>query len=149
MTLREFTVRQVTIRNMWLLYGDVGYGVINQNYNKAINCGIAECGMVGMAAGMASCGANVACFAIAPHFLRGWDHVRLLVKPEYGVKLLGCGEGEDYKQLGKSHMISEQEMRHLCEAIGMQYCCARNKSMINTALDSKLSTFIQIPNVNL
>lgn len=149
MTLREYVVQQVIKSDMWLLYGDVGHGVVKQSYRKSINCGIAECSMVGMAAGMASCGEKVACYAIAPHYIRALEHIRLLVKPEYGVKLIGVGEGQDYAALGKSHTVSELEMESLCDAVGLRYCCVRTKEMADYALNSSHSFYIHVPNVQL
>lgn len=104
----------------WLLYDDVGYGVIQTNHARCVNVGIAEQSMIGMAAGMASCGAKVYCYAIAPHYLRAWEFVRnMIAGTNRDVTLVAIGVGDDYAKLGKTHTISYLEMRTLCNAIGL------------------------------
>jgi transketolase C-terminal domain/subunit len=91
--------------------------------------------MVGMAAGMASEGAKVYCYAIGPHYLRAWEFVRnLIAGTDRDVTLIAAGEGDDYKMLGKPHMIGEAEMRGLCSAIGLPYYFPTDKSSMQDAL---------------
>lgn len=105
-----------------LLYDDVGYGVIDVSNPRCLNVGIAEQTMVGMAAGRASCGRKVYCYAIAPHYLRAWEFVRNMVAGTgRDVTLVAVGVGDDYKALGKTHCISAEELSVLCFAIGLPY----------------------------
>jgi transketolase len=104
----------------WLLYGDVGYGVIDVGHPRCLNVGIAEQTMVLMAAGMASEGRRVYTYAIAPHYLRAWEFVRnMLAGTDRDVTLVAVGVGDDYRALGKTHCIDYTEMRALCDAIGL------------------------------
>jgi transketolase C-terminal domain/subunit len=83
--------------------------------------------MVGMAAGMASEGAKVYCYAIAPHYLRAWEFVRNLVAgTDRDVTLVAVGVGKDYKALGKTHCIGRQELLALCRALGLPYFCPQD-----------------------
>ncbi len=118
--MRRAFYRQFLTEDAWLLYDDVGYGVIDVNHPRCINVGIAEQTMIGMAAGMASEGAKVYTYAIAPHYLRAWEFVRnMLVGTNRDVTLVAIGVGDDYAKLGKTHTVSYHEMRALCSAIGL------------------------------
>ena len=120
--MRKQLIQEVEKRNAWLLYGDVGYGIIDQEYKKSLNCGIAEQAMLGMASGMAMEGEEVYCYSITPHLLRAWDFVRLfIVHHNLNVKLIGCGFENDYKQLGFSHDIADRDIKALCDAIHLPY----------------------------
>jgi len=119
----------------WLLYDDVGFGVISPANARCVNVGIAEQVMVGMAAGMASEGAKVYCYAIAPHYLRAWEFVRnLLAGTRRDVTLVAVGVGDDYKALGKTHTISRKELSILCYAIGIPYYCPDSLSDLEDAM---------------
>jgi len=108
--------------NCWLLYGDVGFGVIDTTHPRCINVGVAEQVMIGMAAGMASCGAKMYCYAIAPHFLRAWEFVRnLVVASNKDVTLVAIGADGDYAKLGSTHDISRKDLFTLCGGIGLPY----------------------------
>ena len=119
----------------WCLYGDIGYGVIDQSHPRCLNVGIAEMTMVGMAAGMASEGAKVYTYCIGPHYLRAWEFVRnLLAGTKRDVTLVAAGVGDDYKMLGKPHMIEPYEFGTLCYAIGIPYFCPKDKNELEAAL---------------
>lgn len=119
----------------WLLYDDVGYGVIDVNHPRCVNVGIAEQTMVGMAAGMASQGARVYTYAIAPHYLRAWEFVRNTVAgTNRDVTLVAVGVGDDYKALGKTHTMHRKEMSVLCYAIGLPYYCPDNIGDLDEAM---------------
>jgi len=121
--------------NSWLLYGDVGYGVIDVNHPRCVNVGIAETTMVGMAAGMASQGARVYTYAIAPHYLRAWEFVRNLVAGTHrDVTLVAVGVGDDYASLGKTHVISRKELSISCYALGLPYYCPDSLDDLDDAM---------------
>lgn len=133
--MRKAFYSQFKAEDAWLLYGDVGYGVIDMDHPRCLNVGIAEQTMVGMACGMASEGAKVYCYAIAPHFLRAWEFVRnLMVGKGRDVTLVAVGEGDDYKALGSTHAISVKEMSDLCWAIHLPYCHPRNLEGLDAAM---------------
>lgn len=109
-------------QDAYLLYDDVGYGVIEVDNPNCINVGIAEQAMIGMAAGMASCGAKVYCYFITPHIFRAWDFVRnLIAYKDASVTLVGVGVDDEYAHLGKSHTATAEEMNLSCTAIGLNY----------------------------
>lgn len=119
----------------WCLYGDIGFGVIDQSHPRCINVGIAEQTMVGMAAGMASEGAKVYTYCIGPHYIRAWEFVRnLIAGTNRDVTLVAAGVGDDYKMLGHPHMIYPSEFSQLCHAIGLRYFCPTGIDTLNLAL---------------
>lgn len=129
----------------FLLYDDVGFGVIDQSHPRVINVGIAEQAMVGMAAGMASEGARVYCYAIAPHFIRAWEFARNMVAGTgRDVTLVGVGVGDDYKALGKTHAITSQEISLLCHAIGLPYYCPFDRGSLGDALAQRAPKFLHL-----
>lgn len=120
--LRKAAWERFLLEDAWMLIDDVGYGIVDVEHPRVINCGIAEWSMVGMAAGMASEGAKVYCYHIAPHILRAWEFVRNVIVPrKLNVTFLAIGEGEDYKSLGFSHVIGNDELRDMCIAIDLPY----------------------------
>ena len=120
--MRKTFYAEFAKQDAYLLYDDVGYGVIDQNNLRCVNVGVAEQAMVGMAAGMASCGAKVYCYFIAPHIYRAWDMVRnLVVYKNRDVTLVGVGVEDEYAYLGYSHTVSSYEMEKSCDAIGLPY----------------------------
>jgi transketolase len=122
--MRKAFFDQFLKEDAWLIYDDVGYQVIPIDHPRCINVGIAEQTMVGMAAGMASEGAKVYCYAIAPHYLRAWEFVRNMVaETKRDVPLVAVGVDDDYEHLGKTHMIASYEMFLLCNAIHLPYYC--------------------------
>jgi len=120
--MRKSFYEEFKKQDAWILYDDVGFGVLEVDNPRCINVGIAEQTMVGMAAGMASCGAKVYCYFIAPHVIRAWDFVRNLVAyKKRNVILIGVGVDDEYAYLGKSHTAYVEEMKGLCTAIGLDY----------------------------
>ena len=59
MPARKSVIQYAMGEGAWVLYADIGYNTVDQGYVKAVNVGIAEMTMVGMAAGMASEGGMV------------------------------------------------------------------------------------------
>lgn len=95
--------------NLYLIVGDLGYGVIDSFQekfpDKLINSGIAEQNMVGIAAGLASEGAKVFTYSIAnfPVF-RCAEQLRNDVDyHDLDVTTVAIGGGVAYGNLGYSH----------------------------------------------
>ena len=93
--------------------GDLGYSAFetlrSQMGNRFINAGVAEQGMISLAAGMASQGYRVICYSIAPFVVyRCLEQVRNDVcfhnMPVY---IVGNGGGYHYGVLGSSHHALE------------------------------------------
>jgi len=136
--MRRTFYSRFLLEDAWLLYGDVGYAVIDVSHPRCVNVGIAEQTMVGMAAGMASEGVRVYTYAIAPHYLRAWEFVRNLVAgTNRDVTLVAVGVGDDYKALGKTHAMSRKELSVLCYAIGLPYYCPDSLSDLNDAMSQR------------
>ena len=101
--------------NLWLLYGDLGYGVLDKIVRdfpgRCVNAGVAEQNMVGVAAGLATTGKTVVVFSITNFVaLRPLEQIRNDVcYPNRDVKLVGVGVGEDYGTLGFTHHGVEDE----------------------------------------
>jgi transketolase len=132
-------------QDAWLLYDDVGYGVIDVSHPRCVNVGIAEQTMVGMACGMASEGAKVYCYAIAPHFIRAWEFVRnLVVYKRRDVTLVGVGVNGDYAALGHTHAITTSEMRSLCDAVCLPYYCPRDLADLIVAMAAPGPKFLHL-----
>ena len=104
--------------NLWLLYGDLGYGVLDKIVRdfprRCINAGVAEQNMIGVAAGLAAVGQVVVVFSITNFVaLRPLEQVRNDVcYPDRDVKLVGVGVGEDYGTLGFTHHGTEDKAVH-------------------------------------
>ncbi len=100
---------------VWLLTGDLGFGMFEQierTYeDRFINAGIAEQNMIGMAAGMASCGLIPFVYSITPFLLyRGFEFIRNEVDHDnHNVKLVGGGRGRDYDYLGFTHWCEDDK----------------------------------------
>ena len=129
----------------WLLYDDVGFGVISPANARCVNVGIAEQVMVGMAAGMASEGAKVYCYAIAPHYLRAWEFVRnLVVYKRRDVTLVGVGVNDDYAALGVTHAVTVTEMRALCDAVCLPYYRPMSEHDLDVAMKPPGPKFLHL-----
>jgi transketolase len=100
-----------------LLMGDIGNRLFDKFRaaypDRFYNCGVAEGNMVGMAAGMASCGLRPVCYTIAPFVTyRVMEQIRLdLCYHRQPVVFVGTGAGLSYASLGATH--------HSLEDIGM------------------------------
>lgn len=101
--------------NLWLLYGDLGFGVlepfIEEFPDRSVNCGVAEQNAVGVAAGLAACGKVVFWYSICNFaVLRPLEQLRNDVcYPNANVKVVGVGVGKDYGTLGYTHWGLEDE----------------------------------------
>ena len=100
-----------------LLSGDIGNRLFDKLRDefpdRFYNCGIAEAGMIGMAAGLAMSGLRPYCYTIAPFVTyRCMEQIRVdLCYHHQPVVLVGTGAGLSYASLGGTH--------HSCEEMGM------------------------------
>lgn len=100
-----------------LLSGDIGNRLFDKFKEAApgrfFNCGVAEAGMIGVAAGLASCGLRPVCYTIASFLTyRVIEQIRLdLGYHHQRVLLVGTGAGLSYASLGATH--------HSVEDMGM------------------------------
>lgn len=100
-----------------LLSGDIGNRLFNdykQHFpTRFFNCGIAECNMTGMAAGMALCGLRPVTYTITPfNTSRCFEQIRVDVcYHNLPVIIVGVGSGLSYASLGTTH--------HSCEDIAI------------------------------
>ncbi|HOX28195.1 MAG TPA: transketolase C-terminal domain-containing protein, partial [bacterium] len=98
-----------------LLSGDIGNRLFNGFKETApgrfFNCGVAEANMIGVAAGMAMCGARPVVYTIAPFVTtRCLEQIKIdLCRAKLPVVVVGIGAGLSYAELGATH--------HSCEDI--------------------------------
>jgi transketolase len=99
--------------NIWVLLGDVGYGVWDEARrlfpDRVLNMGAAEQSMMGVAVGLAAAGKIPVVYTITPFLLyRPFETVRnYLHHEQVPVKLVGSGRGRDYAKHGFSHWAEE------------------------------------------
>lgn len=103
----------LTNRNIWLVVGDLGYGVfdrIREDFpERFVNCGAAEQAMMGIAVGLAREGKIPFVYSITPFLLwRPAETIRLYInKEKTPVKLVGSGRDTEYAHDGFSHDASD------------------------------------------
>lgn len=101
---------------IWLLTGDLGFGVldrIKEDFkDRFINCGVAEQNMIGVACGMAHSGLIPFVYSITPFLIcRAFEFIRNDVDYDRAnVKLIGTGRDDDYKDLGMSHCMENDDL---------------------------------------
>lgn len=115
-TFRDLvTVEMRENKNIFLLVGDVGYGLFDdlrkEFPNRVINPGASEQLMIGMAVGMAMEGIIPVVYSITPFVLyRPFEFIRNYVNYEnIPVKLVGSGRNDDYGVCGFSHYACEDQ----------------------------------------
>ena len=109
------TVTQLADENphLVLLAGDIGNRLFDnfkeKHHNRFYNCGVAEAGMTGVAAGLASCGLQPITYTITPfNTLRCLEQIRDDVcYPDLPVIIVGTGSGLSYSNLGATHHSME------------------------------------------
>lgn len=100
-----------------VLMGDIGNHLFDQYKERYAarfyNCGVAEANMIGMAAGLASCGFRPVCYTITPFATtRCLEQIRVdLCYHNVPVIVVGTGSGLSYASLGATH--------HSCEDLAM------------------------------
>jgi transketolase len=100
---------------IWLLTGDLGYGVLNQARevapDRAYNVGAAEQLMLGAAVGLTHNNKIPICYSITPFVIfRPYEYLRNYLNHENApVKLVGAGRDKDYGHLGFSHWAIDDE----------------------------------------
>lgn len=102
-------------QNIWLLTGDLGFGVLNQARDTApgrvYNVGAAEQLMLGAAVGLTHNDKIALCYSITPFVIfRPYEWIRNYLDHEGApVKLVGAGRDQDYGHLGFSHWGVDDE----------------------------------------
>ena len=99
-------------KNVWLLTGGVGFGVLDgicRDFpDRAIDCEASEQGMVNIAIGLALSGKIPFVYAITPHLYYALSGIRNYVNYEkIPVKIVGVGRDRDYGALGHSHWAGD------------------------------------------
>lgn len=135
MKAREVVFERALAGGAYVLYADIGFGLLDMGHSNSTNVGISETTMIGMAAGMASEGAKVYTYCIAPHYLRAWEFIRnLLAETDRDVTMVAGGVGEDYKMLGHPHMMFEDEFRGHCNVLKLPYYCPKTVGEFEEAM---------------
>lgn len=100
----------------YLLVGDMGFAVIDRLRKefpeRVINCGVAEQGMVGIAAGMAMAGLKPIVYTIVNFLVfRCLEQIRNdIVLQDLDVKFIGTGANNYFKRLGPSHCCGKDDI---------------------------------------
>ena len=109
----ELTAVAAEDSRVFLLSGDIGNRLFNEYKQRFgerfMNCGVAEAGMMGVAAGMALCGLHPIVYTIAPFTtLRCYEQIKLDVcYHNLSVVIVGVGAGLAYASLGPTHHTFE------------------------------------------
>jgi len=139
--------------SLFFLTGDTGFNIVESMIDKfperAINVGVAEQNMIGIASGLVNTGFLPVCYAITNFLVqRSFEQIRNdICLHDYKVILVGTSTGYDNGALGATH--------HMLDDIGALkalpnlriYSPSGNKSMaiiLKEALDAKHASFIRI-----
>ena len=145
---------------IYFLTGDLGYGLVEpllaEFPGRAINCGVIEQTMIGIAAGLAKHGKIPFVYSIAPFVtLRCLEQIRNdVVAHRLPVRVVGVGEGDSYRTAGVSHSFAG--VGAALDAIGMlrvsllpSASATLNaqfaESLINEAIENPSPMFIGMP----
>ncbi len=100
-----------------LMPGDIGnklFDKFKEKFpNRFFNCGVAEANLIGMAAGIASCGLRPIGYTIAPFITtRCYEQIRVdICYNNFPVVIVAVGAGFEYAPLGATH--------HSCEDLAI------------------------------
>ena len=150
---KEFIQLMRTDESLFFLTGDTGYNLVEPIFEaapgRALNVGVAEQNMIGIASGLANSGFVPVCYAITNFLVeRCFEQIRNdICLHEYKVILVGTSAGYDNGALGATH--------HKLDDIGAVkvlpnlriYSPSGNKSMsiiLKEALEAKHASFIRI-----
>lgn len=111
--IKTLTRLAKTDKNLFLIVGDLGFGVVEKFRakfpNQFLNAGIAEQNMTGIAAGLSLSGKTVFTYSIANFTtLRPLEQIRNdICYHNANVKIVSVGGGFDYYSLGPTHHATE------------------------------------------
>tara|TARA_Y100000031_G_scaffold156293_1_gene210290 strand:+ start:47 stop:985 length:939 start_codon:yes stop_codon:yes gene_type:complete len=123
-----------------LLAGDIGnrlFDKFKEQYpNRFYNCGVAEAGMTGIAAGLAASGLRPITYTITPfNTARCLEQIRLDVcYPNLPVIFVGTGSGLSYANLGTTHH-SMEDIGFLRLLPNMNVVCPADSVEVELALE--------------
>lgn len=139
--------------NLVLLAGDIGNRMFDafkeKHPTRFYNCGVAEAGMTGIAAGLAASGLQPVTYTITPfNTLRCLEQIRDDVcYPNLPVILVGTGAGLSYASLGATHH-SMDDIAALRILPNMHVICPGDpvevELAVAAALELKRPTYIRI-----
>jgi transketolase len=139
----EMTALAKQDERLVLLSGDIGNKLFDE-YKKAaaarfINCGAAEANMIGMAAGMATCGLRPVAYTINSFLTaRCYEQIRVdLCYHNLPVILVGVGAGLSYASLGATHH-SLEDLAILRVLPNMKVVCPGDPLEVRLALRAAL-----------
>ena len=105
----HLTLRIKKNKNLFLLVGDIGFGVFEKfakyNKNNYLNIGICEQNMIGVSSGLSMIGFVPIVYTIIPFLtMRPFEQIRVdLAMHKRKVLLVGVGGGLSYGNLGPTH----------------------------------------------
>lgn len=136
-----------------LLVGDIGnriFDAFKERYpDRFYNCGVAEAGMTGIAAGLASAGLQPITYTITPfNTLRCLEQIRDdICYPDLPVIVVGTGSGLSYASLGATHH-SMDDIAALRILPNMHVVCPGDpvevQGAVASALELRRPTYIRI-----
>lgn len=141
---QELTALAAMDDRVTLLSGDIGnrmFDTFKSRYpERFMNCGAAEANLMGMAAGLASCGMRPVCYTIVPFITtRCLEQIRVDVcYQDLPVVIVGVGGGLCYAELGATHHSCE-DIAFLRAIPGMSVVCPGDPVEVRLALRAALS----------
>lgn len=139
----ELHSKMVENENIWLVTGDLGYGMfdkIKRDFpERFINTGAAEQAMVGVSVGLAYQGKFPVVYSITPFLLyRPFETIRNYVdKENIPMLLVGGGRDRDYGHDGFSHW-SEEDKKVMGVFPNIASCWPENKEDVPELLSMML-----------
>lgn len=142
-----------TDTNLIFITADLGFGVFDQFKhrfpNQFINVGIAEAGMVGLAAGLSKAGFVPVIYSIASFMnSRAYEQIRVLAGyNQCKMVIVGAGGGLTYSKSGPTHhALDDLGLALLIPTISVAAPSGPNelKEVLAASVNSQQSTYIQI-----